>query len=47
MSLILIILALVFVIIALVESKGRQFAAWAVLMLVLVHLLPLLGSLPK
>lgn len=47
MEMVLSILALVFVFIALVESKGKAWAAWAVLMLVLLHLPALLGRLPK
>lgn len=42
MIVILVIAALVFGIVGLVEGSGRNWAAWGVVLLALVHLLPFL-----
>jgi hypothetical protein len=47
MGLVLIILAIIFAAIAIVESKGKGWAAWGVLMLALLHLLGTFGRLPR
>ncbi len=47
MGMVLVILAVIFAAIAIMESKGKAFAAWGVLMLALLHLLALFGQLPK
>jgi hypothetical protein len=47
MTLLLLVAALVFVIVSLVESKGRNWTAWAVLMLIVMHLLGPAGVIAR